>query len=115
VYELGLQYAAGYGVQQDLVFAEELLRFVYDGGYVDAACALGYVLADQGAMEEARAFWEVGVCNNCVSSLHNLGVLYGNQGKLAKAKALLSDTSRKGSQESTLELEAINRRGEDNM
>lgn len=115
VYELGLQYAAGYGVQQDLVFAEELLRFVYDGGYVDAACVLGHVQADQGAMEEARAFWEVGVCNNCVSSLHNLGVLYGNQGKLAKSKALLSDTSRKGAQESTLELEAINRRGEDSM
>ena len=55
------------------------------------------------------------MCNNCVSSLHNLGVLYGNRGKLAKAKALLSDTSRKGSQESTLELEATNRRGEDNM
>jgi len=66
-------------------------------------------------MDEARACWEVGVCNNCVSSLHNLGVFYCNQGEFAKAKQLLSDASRKGSEESTLELEAINRRGKDDM
>ena len=115
VYEWGLRYAGGFGVKKDLVFAEELLRFVFDCGYVDAAFALGYVLADQGAMGEARACWEVGVCNNCASRLHNLGVFDGNQGEFAKAKQLLSDASRKGSEESTLELEAINRQGEDDM
>jgi hypothetical protein len=82
VYAWGLQYAQGFGVEKDLLFAEELLRFAFDGGYVDATCALGYVLAEQGVMDEARACWEVGVCNNCVSSLHNLGVSYGIQGAL---------------------------------
>jgi hypothetical protein len=115
VYEWGLRYAGGFGVKKDLAFAETLLRFVFDGGYVDAACALGYVLADQGAMDEARACWEVGVCNNCVSSIHNLGVFYRKQGEIAKAKQLLSDASREGSEESALELEAINRQGEDDM
>ena len=115
VYELGLQYADGSGVDKDLVFADELLRFVFNNGYVDAACAIGYVLADQGAMDEARACWEVGVCNNCVASVHNLGVFYANQGEIAKAKQLLSDASRKGFEASTLELEAINRRGEEGI
>ena len=115
VYKLGLQYADGVGVHKDLEFADELLRFVFNDGYVDAACALGYVLAGQGVMDEARFCWELGMCNNCVASVHNLGVFYVNQGEIAKGKQLLSDASQKGFEASTLKLEAINRQGEDDM
>ena len=113
LYELGLKYAWGFDVKKDLVFAEELLRFVFKSGYIDAACALGYVLAALGIMDGARACWEVGVCNKCIASLHNLCVFYRNQGEIDKAKQLLTDASWTGYKEWILESEALNGRGED--
>ena len=71
-----------YGNFGDKLFAHELLRFVFNNGYIGAACALGYVLDDQGAMVEAHVCWELGRCNNCIASTHDLGVLYGNDVKL---------------------------------
>ena len=83
VHDLGFRYAGGFGVNKDLAFACELLRFVFNNGYIDAACDLGYVLAEQGAMDEAQICWEVGKCNKCVVSTHNLGVLYRDRGEIA--------------------------------
>ena len=39
-----------YGDFGHKLFAHELLQFVFNNGYSDAARAIGYVLADQGVM-----------------------------------------------------------------